>query len=137
MKTKNRGSTLIELLIATLIFSVALGALLSSLVAIVNVIDLSRERTIATADLRNMLERIRSAPFSSLLTNFPNGLADGPVSNPYVNITGGYQLIDEHITVNYANPNVDPLEIQVVETWKNKKGHAYNAALSTFKTRSQ
>ncbi len=71
MKTKNRGSTLIELLIATLIFSVALGALLSSLVAIVNVIDLSRERTIATADLRNMLERIRSAPFSSLLTIFP------------------------------------------------------------------
>lgn len=137
MKTKinKQGLTLIEILIATLIFSVALGALLSSLAAVVDIIDFSRDRTIAIADLRNIMETIRATPFDSLVAKFPNAMADGPANNPYANITGGYTLKSEHITVTYVNPNIDPLEIKVSGTWQDKKSHSFSASLSTFRTR--
>lgn len=130
-----KGMTLIEILIATLIFTLALGSVLGSLTLVADLIDIARDKTVATSDLRNMMERIRAVPFDSMLAKFPNGLTDGPASNPYQNITGSYVLRNENITVTYANPNTDPLEINVLARWKDKKGHLFNMSVPTFKTR--
>jgi prepilin-type N-terminal cleavage/methylation domain-containing protein len=131
----NSGMTLIEILIATLVFSLALGALLGSISAVVDVIDLSRDRTQVTLDLRNMLEKMRATPFDALTTKFPNNLLNGPASNPYSAIVGNYSLRSESIAVTYPNPNADPLEMQVTVNWLDKKGHARNGSISTFRTR--
>ena len=133
--SKHRGMTLLEVLIAALIFSVALGVLLSSIGAIVDLLDIAQDSSQATSDMRNMMERIRATPFDSITTKFTNGVVDGPGSNPYTTIAGGYNLNNEHLTVSYANPNTDPLEIKVSAAWKDKKGRAFNASLSTFRTR--
>lgn len=133
MSTK--GMTLIEVLIAVLVFSVALGALLNSLVAIVDLVDLSKDKTVANGDLKNMLERIKATPFDSIPTRFTDGLADGPAANLYTNIVGGYTLRNEHITVTYPNPNSDPLEILIRLNWQDKKGRNFNTTVSTFRTR--
>lgn len=136
MKKHNvQGMTLVEILIAVLVFSVALGALLSCLATIVDLIDISRDQTTANTDLKNMLEQIRATPFDSLTAKFTNGFTDGPASNNYTNLVGGYTLRNEHITVSYANPNTDPLEIKVLAAWQNKKGRAFNTSISTFRTR--
>jgi Tfp pilus assembly protein PilV len=133
--SSHSGTTLIEILIATLVFVVALGALSQSLVAIMGAIDLSRDRGQATTDLRSMLERIRATPFDYLTTRFPNGTANGPVLYPYTNITGTYALRQENITVIYADPLVDPLEINVALTWQDKRGRTRTASMATFRTR--
>ena len=132
---KKNGMTLIEVLIAALIFSLALGALLSSLGAIVDLLDQSQDSSLATSDLKNMMERVRATPFDAITTRFSNGTIDGPVINPYTAIVDGYDLRNEHLVVSYADPNTDPLEILVMATWEDKKGRAFNTTISTFRTR--
>jgi Tfp pilus assembly protein PilV len=136
MKIRNhKAMTLIEMLIATLVFTLALGALLSSLNAALHLIDLARGRTIATSDLRDMMEEIRVSPFANMLMLFPDSVVDGPVGNSYQSVVGGYDLRNQHITVTYADVNSDPLEIRVDSSWEDMQGHACSAWLSTFKTR--
>lgn len=124
-----------ELMIATLVFTIAAAGLISSVSAIITLTELSRENTIASSDLRTLLERVKATPFSSLLVDFPNGTTDGPSTNRYVNIVGNYTLRNEHITVTYANITTDPLEIQANLTWQDKKGRNYTAMMSTIATR--
>jgi len=132
---KKSGMTLVEVLIATLIFSIALGVLLSSIGALVDLLDLAQDSSQATGDLKIMMERLRATPFDAITTRFTNGVTDGPVTNPYITIVGGYNLRNEHLIVSYANPNTDPLEILVMATWQDKKGRAFNTTMSTFRTR--
>jgi Tfp pilus assembly protein PilV len=131
----HRGATLVEVLVATIIFSLALTALLGSMVAINDLLDLNRERSQATLDLKSMLERVRATPFSNIITRFPNGTVDGPGLWPYSSIVGNYTLRAQHITVTFANPNTDPLEIKTTLTWLDKQGRNRNASMATFRTR--
>ena len=136
MKTRHcRGVTLVEVLVATLIFSLALTALLGSMIAINDLLDLNRDRSQATLDLRSMMERIRATPFSDITTHFPNGTLDGSITWPYTGIIGTATLRAEHITVTFANLNVDPLEIKTTLTWLDKKGRSRNASMATFRTK--
>jgi len=130
-----KGMTLIELLIATLIFTIALGALLNSMLAVLYLIDLAKDQTIATSDLRNIMEAIRVTPFTNTLSLFPDSVVDGQVNNSYQSIVGGYGLNNEHITVTYADVYSDPLEIKVNLAWADKRSRNHSASVSTFKTR--
>jgi Tfp pilus assembly protein PilV len=130
-----KGTTLIEILVATLVFVVALGALLSSITALLYLVDLSKEQTIAVGDSRNMMEKIRATAFADMQTQFPNAVIDGPSARSYSTVLGGYALSSEHITVTYANINSDPLEIKVSVSWQDKRRRGRNVSSSTFKTR--
>jgi type II secretory pathway component PulJ len=134
-KRSQQGITLVEILVATLIFCVALTGVLGSMVAISDLIDLSKDTTTATVHLKNMMERVLMTSFATMLTRFPNGTVDGPVTNPYASVVGGYNLTNEHITALYANMSTDPLEINVFLSWSDKKGRGRNISMSTFKTR--
>jgi len=134
--TGSKGTTLVEIMIAALVFSLALGALLNSLTSIVDIIDISRDKTQAVVDTRNMMERVRATPFDTLTTRFPNGTVNGPLANPYQAIVGGaYALRGENITVTYINLTSDPLELTVRLGWLSKKGTPFHMAASTFRTR--
>jgi len=130
-----RGSTLIEILVAALVFVIALGALLSSIVGVLYLVDNAREETVANSDLRNMMEKIRATAFSGMQPRFPNAVVDGPNTGRYSTLLGGYTLRSEHITVSYPNPNADPLEVRVSITWQDKRGRTLSASMSTSKTR--
>ena len=132
---KNKGTTLVEIMVATLVFVVALGALLSCITALLYLVDLSKEQTLGVSDSRNIMEKIRATAFVDMQAQFPDALEDGPSSGSYSTILGGYALSNEHITVTYANINTDPLEIKVNVSWLDKRGHARNTSMSTFKTR--
>lgn len=139
MKRVNRkGMTLIEIMIAAMIFLIALGALLGSITSMAYIIDISKDKTVATSDLKNMLEGIRATSFSSMSTNFPDGNVNGPASNLYRNIVGNgtYALSNESITVIYANVTSTYEEIKVLVQWKDKGGRAFNSSIWTLKTSS-
>ena len=135
MLIKTKGVTLLEVLIAILIFCLAISALLISITGMADVIDIAKDKTVATNHLKNILEQVRANPFNSIIANFPAGLTDGPAGKPYQGVVGGYTLRNEHITVTYADPNADPLEIRATLTWLDKKGHPFTAGMSTFRTR--
>lgn len=136
MKFRNQqGMTLTEILIAALVFTLALAALLSSISYVLYLIDISKDETMANCDLKNMMERIKVTPFADTLSLFPNGVVDGPVSNSYQTAIGGYSLNGEHISVTYANVNSDPLEIKADLTWQDKHNRSHSVSLSTFKAR--
>jgi len=107
-----KGMSLIEVLIATLLFSLALGALLGSISAMVDLIDLAKDKTQAVTDLKNILEKMKVTPYDHLTTNFPNGLTDGPGTNPYSSIVGGFGLK----TNTSRSPTPTPTPIR----WKSK-----------------
>lgn len=134
-RRREKGTTLVEVLVATLVFVVALAALLSSMTAVLYLIDNAKEQVMAAADLQSMMEKMRAASYSEMNQNFPNGVVDGSNARRYWTMLGGYTLRNEHITVTYAIPNSDPLEIRTSITWLDKRGRAMSASLSTFKTR--
>jgi hypothetical protein len=129
------GVSLIEILVAVLIFTLAMGGLLSCIFSTMYLSEISRNSTIITADLRNIMEQIRSTPFDHITTDFPHNVQDGPGAKPYQNLVGVYRLVNEHITVTFTNPNSDPLEIKATATWQDKRGRNYSASMYTFKTR--
>ncbi len=131
----DRGMTLVEVLVATLILALAVGGLVQGLIAIMETIDLARDQSQATTDLRSMLERIRATPFDFLTTQFPDSIVNGPVSSPYTGIVGTYMLRQENITVTYANATTDPLEINVALAWQDKRSRPRAASMATFRTR--
>lgn len=132
---RQKGTSLMEILVATFVFTIAMGGLLSSILAIVNLIDLAQDTTIATANLNNMMEKIRATPFAYMTSRFTDDQADGPGGNPYQSIVGGYTLTNEQITANYADVNADPLEINLTLNWNDKRGRPRSISMSTFKTR--
>jgi hypothetical protein len=95
----------------------------------------SKSQTIANADLRSIIEEMKSTPFDSMSNVFPNAVVDGPAIHRYNTITGSYTLSNEHIIVTYPNVSADPLEILVTLTWQDMMGRARNLTMSTFKTR--
>lgn len=130
-----KGFSLIEIIISTAIFVIAATAVLGTIISTVYFIDITRDKNIAVSDLRNIMEDMRATPFDHITTQFPDSVTDGPAINQYPAILGGYTLINEHITVTYADAASDPLEIQITITWDDKRGRPYNISLSTFRTR--
>ncbi len=130
-----KGTTLVEILMAVLVFSLALGALLNTLTVIIELVDNSRDKATAISHLKNIMERIRATPFDYITTRFPNSTINGPAGNPYANITGNYTLGNEQIIVTYTNSSSDPLEIMGTLSWQSKQGRPLNTSLYTFRTR--
>ena len=133
-----KGISLIDLLISMFILAITSAAFLGILFCALNFIDSAKEQTIAVYDLRDMMESIcstRTTPFSTMLTNYPNGIQDGPAARPYTTVVGNYTLRDEHITVTYPNTAAEPLEVKVTVAWQDKYGRSHSAAMSTFKSR--
>jgi hypothetical protein len=129
------GMTLTDLLVSMFILAITAVAFLSILLTSLYFIDMSKEQTIAVSDLRNMMESIRATPFSNMNVKFPGGTQDGPASNRYDPLVGGYALMSEHITVTYANNSSDLMEVRVELTWRNKYGRSMSSAMSTYKAR--
>lgn len=132
---RSKGFTLVELMVTVFILTVGLSALMEGFASLLYLIDTAREETTATADLRNMFERIKSSSFDQTPTRFPHGTVDGPVSARYWTLIGNYTLKNENITVTYTNPAADPLEVRAIVQWRDTRGKNRNLTFSTFKTR--
>ena len=125
-----KGLTLVELMIVSLVLAVTIGALLVVFVNALNQIVLSKEISIATDDLRDILETIKSTPFANIVAQYPNG------SSIAASVIGGFLLPNESISINYPRgTNADPLEINVTVTWLSKDKRTRTQSFNTLLTR--
>lgn len=91
--------------------------------------QVSEQTLIALNDLQDVMERVRSAPFTQLAATFPNGVAGG-----YDPIVGGYTLPNEQIIVTHVpSTAADPRELVVEVNWT-VKNRIYRRQLSTVRT---
>ncbi len=132
-RRRYKGISLIEVLIATLIFVATLVGVLEAYVYSVYLSQLNRDITIALNNARSIMETMRSTPMNSLVTRFPDGVADGP-AGVYQSYVGGYTLSGERITVAYTDIAQIPLEAVVTVQWGDMRFVQRTVALTTMRS---
>ena len=124
-----RGMTLVETLISMLIFVLSCVWLTAAYHSVLELNRVSEQTMVALNDLQDMMERVRSSPFTQLAVSFPNGVAGG-----YAPIVGGYTLPNEQIIVTHLPDTVaDPRELIVEVNWFDSN-RLYRRRLSTVRT---
>ena len=137
MLRNNRGVSLIETLLAFTVVIVAGISLMVAYQSAIHLTEVSQQSNIAMNDLRAMMERIKTTPFSALNANFPNNAINGVVGagpDLYTGVVGGYGLGTEQITVTH-NPGTgsDPKEMIVQVQWTNR-GRTYQRRAVTMRS---
>ncbi|HVR85773.1 MAG TPA: type II secretion system protein [Planctomycetota bacterium] len=98
--SQNRGITLLELVIAVSILSVALLALMSSVITSTSLQATSREKVIAYNAARQVIEQMRSTPnFSDIYKNY--NAASNPNQNTF-NV-GEFKTLDGTTGIQWIN----------------------------------
>lgn len=130
------GMTLVELLVAVMVMALGGLWLLGAYHSVIELTEVSQQSDVAINDLRDMMERIKTTPFTGLAASFPNGTVNGITGggpNLYAPIVGTYTLNGEQITVVHRpNATADPRELIVTLQWSNG-GRAYQRSLSTIR----
>ena len=133
---RRRGMTLVELLIATVVTVLGGLWLLGAYHSVIELTETSQQADVALNDLRDMMERIKTTPFTSLAANFPDGAVNGVVGggpNLYAPIVGSYTLNGEQITVTHRpGTAADPRELIATLRWTHL-GRTYQRSLSTMR----
>jgi prepilin-type N-terminal cleavage/methylation domain-containing protein len=130
MKRSKKGFTLIELMIVSSVYIGIIVAIWGVLLGALNHAGMAREVTIATDDLKDVMERMRSIAFPDITVEYPH--------NTQVSASdiGGFLLPSETITVRYPQgAGADPLEISVEIAWTSKNGRTLSRIMKTVRTR--
>ena len=123
----SKGFTLIEVLIAMLLFVTTFVVLLGIYVAIAGLRESSRNMTQAMADVRSVVEQMRNLSVGGLNNITGTDWTQWALDN---NLT---TLDNEALTVGYTNPAADPLDITVRIDWQ-ERGRDRFATVSTLMT---
>ena len=130
----DRGGSYVEILLALALFVTAGAAILGAYMAMSDLSDHATLSMKAVTDLEAVMERIASTSFPNVTTQFPDGVANGGVSNPYATMIGGYTLPGEQITVTYPSQTANRLEIVATLAWTHRS-RARSTVFSTVKTK--
>ena len=137
MLRNDRGVSLIETLLAFTVVIVAGISLMVAYQSAIHLTEVSQQSNLALNDLRAMMERIKTTPFTALNANFPTGAVNGIVGagpDLYTGVVGGYGLGTEQITVTHTpNTAADPRELVVQVQWINR-GRTYQRRATTMRT---
>lgn len=131
MRTGNRkGFTLTELLISLFVIALGLLGMILSNTYVQRTSEVAHERMVATQDAHRAIELMRntsaSGEFPDNVTRaFPNGAA----------VAGFNNLTNESVTVVYADPDADPLNITVTTNWAQRGSRNASIQLRTLMTR--
>lgn len=117
------GMTLIEVLIATGVVSVALLSLYLTMLSCMKLSEVDGEIKSALMDLETVVEDISSTPYRDLKTRFPE---ETPLTT-YNN------LPEEELTVSYNDIEDGLTEITITVTWKSCLGRTLSKSVVTMK----
>jgi len=120
-KRRNKGFTMIELLICIGGLSIVLLGLVSGYIGCLKINEMSRNTTIATEDARRVIEQMRKYAVDSLTDITNENWTTWAANN------GCTSLDSEQIVVTYIDRDSsgsglddDPLEVSVTVNWQDK-----------------
>ena len=132
-----RGFTLVEVLFAIVVVVVSGVWLMVAYQSALHLAEVSQQSTMALNDIRSMMERIKTTPFTALNASFPTGAINGVVGvgpDLYTGVVGGYGLNTEQITVTHSpSTAADPRELVVQVQWTNR-GRTYQRRATTMRS---
>jgi prepilin-type N-terminal cleavage/methylation domain-containing protein len=109
---KQTGFTLTELLIALVVITLTLAGYIGANIMLQRNAEEMHERTIAIQDANRTIERMRS---DSRTGTFPGNVT---AKYPDTGIVAGFtDLVNEQVTVSYADTAANPLDVTVRVTW--------------------
>ena len=117
LRKKEKGFTLIELMITIAVVILALLGLLSANTMMMRTSGTVFERAVATQHANQVVERIRdlaTGSLASVTTTFPNA---GVVNSALYTSTASELLSNESVSVIYADPAANPLDATVTVNW--------------------
>ncbi len=111
-RTAQAGFTLIEVMIAAAVMSLALFGLLSASTLMTHRYEENFERSVAMQDANKVIERMRTAAQTgtfpaNVIAAYPNNAA----------VTGFTNLTSQAITVSYVSTITNPLDTTVTVSW--------------------
>lgn len=125
-----RGFTLVELMITLAVVVLALGGYVAANTAINQRTQEIFEQSTAIQDANSVIERMRN---SSTGGQFPASVTGVfPNNTP---VQGFTALPNEQVTVLYADPAADPLDVTVRVSWRSRGVRQAATDLRTFITR--
>jgi len=138
---KQRGFTLVEVMVTMAIFAGTLAAFAGVYVTTARLSESSRNLTQAMSDARVILEMIRNTAQTNGLTGVTGAFpAGGAIAAPAG--AAAWSLPGETITLSYADPvtgvtnlNADPLPVTVSVTWTEGGHPGRTISVSTMMTR--
>jgi prepilin-type N-terminal cleavage/methylation domain-containing protein len=123
------GFTIIELMIALLVLTLMIAAFVGANGSAQRTAEEMHQRTVAIQDANRVIEQMRD---TSKTGTFPaNVTAIYPQNG---NVAGIINLLDEVITVTYANAAANPLVATVTVTWTTYTGRQYTETVETYIT---
>jgi type II secretory pathway pseudopilin PulG len=136
-RPRRAGFTIVEVLFALIVLVIAGVWLTVAYQSALHLTEVSQQTNMALNDIRAMMERIKTTPFTSLVNSFPDNAVNGVVGGGpdlYTGIVGGYALSNEQITVTHSPTTAsDPREMIVQVQWTNR-GRTYQRRATTVRS---
>ncbi len=126
---KKSGFTLIEVMIAMVVFVITVLAMLGVYLSVSISRESSRNMTQAMSDARVALEAMRDTSTAGL----PAVTATYPQGTNLASTFGLTSLNSESVTPTYVNQAADPLNVTVTVNWTDR-GRARTASVNTLLT---
>lgn len=117
------GFSLLELMLTVSVLAIATLAAALIVVPVARESRLRREVETANVAAKRVLERIQSTPFTSILSTYPQG---------HVETVPG--LNSSALTIQYADPAADPLDIRLDLVWVSPEAGSITRTFYTLRT---
>ena len=128
---RNRGFTLVELVVAMGIFTVVLGATAQALVSYYAALDFQNQRNTAIRNCAAVVSQMREVRDDNP-DDFPGALTvEWPDTTA---IAGAGSLPQETLEVDYVDPAADPIEVTVRSRWVDLRGRSMTVSVTTMLT---
>jgi len=130
--SKKEGFTLIEILIASVIISAAVLAIIGTLANTVVLSEINRDKTLAVIHGQYILEMLKDESFTSLENDINNGDFDFSMSELSATPFGFTVLRNETIDTQVVTSG-DPLRLSVTISWKDRGNNPRSLTFETLR----
>lgn len=136
------GLSLLEIMMATAIFTILIGATAQTLSTFYGTVELQQDRAVAAQNCRTVLGWMRAVRDDDP-DNFPDNITEafpegGEIPNlpPFIenNDPPRWPLAQQSVTVEYEDPDANPLRVTVRIQWSDRVGRRARLSIASALT---
>jgi prepilin-type N-terminal cleavage/methylation domain-containing protein len=129
---KTQAFTLIEILVAVLVITVAILATLSLFSRGAALVSTLRENTVANYALQEQIERVRRTSFADVLTDYPVPTSFNPPGFAFLDSPTGLVTVDYPFGTTSPGNNI--VRVTVTVSWRSSGNRLMTKSTATYVT---